>query len=89
MNHNSSPQVVLYSRRGCRLCEQVEEMLSSLAPKALIVDVDAEPGDAVVYGDRVPVVEIDGLVALEGRFSEAQLADAIRRGSARDDRARR
>jgi len=89
MHRTSRPQIVLYSRRGCHLCEQAEDMLSCLVPEAKVVDVDAEPGCAALYGERVPVVEIDGVVALEGRFDEPQLRAAIRRDSGRDDQARR
>jgi len=64
-------------------------MLSCLAPEAEFVDVDAEPDHAAVYGLRVPVVEIDGVVVVEGNVDEPQLAAAIGRGSGRDDRARR
>ena len=64
-------------------------MLSSLAPEATIVDIDVQPGHAATYGTRVPVVEIDGTTAVEGRFDELQLAAAIGRGSGRDDGARR
>jgi glutaredoxin len=89
MHRTSRPQIVLYSRRGCHLCERAEDMLSSLAPEATLVDVDAEPGHAALYGTRVPVVEVDGTVVIEGRFDESRLADAIRRGSGRGDQARR
>lgn len=87
MHRTSPPRIVLYSRRGCHLCEQAEDMLSGLAPEATVVDIDAEPARAAIYGTRVPVVEIDGVVAVEGRFDEPQLAAAIRRGSIRDDQA--
>lgn len=89
MHRTSRPQIVLYSRRGCHLCEQAEDILSALAPEARIVDVDAEPGHVALYGTRVPVVEVDGVVALEGRFDEPQLRAAIRRDSDRDERGRR
>lgn len=89
MHRTSRPQIVLYSRRGCHLCEQAEDMLACLAPEATIMDVDAEPHRAAAYGTRVPVVEIDGVVVLEGRFDEPQLLAAIRRGSRRDDQGRR
>ncbi|MFM8379616.1 MAG: glutaredoxin family protein [Planctomycetia bacterium] len=89
MHRTSRPQIVLYSRRGCHLCEQAEDVLACLALEATIVDVDAEPCHAAMYGTRVPVVEIDGVVVVEGRFDEPQLLAAIRRGSGRDDPGRR
>ena len=67
-------QILLYTRRGCHLCEQAEDMLAALGVSVGLVDVDAEPGAAARHGLRVPVLEIDGTVALEGRFQERQLA---------------
>jgi glutaredoxin len=69
----------LYTRRGCRLCEEAEDMLAALGYAAEIVDVDADPADAGCYGLRVPVLEIDGCVVAEGRFHEMRLGEAIAR----------
>ena len=70
-------KIVLYSRRGCHLCQQAEELLAFHAPDAVTVDVDAAADLAHRYGTRVPVIEIDGRVALEGRFDEAALVRAL------------
>jgi glutaredoxin len=67
-------QILLYTRRGCHLCEQAEDMLAMLGVAAPPVDVDAEPAAAERYGLRVPVLEVDGEAVLEGRFEERQLA---------------
>lgn len=70
---------VLYTRRGCHLCEQAEDWLAALGlPPAgeagHVVDVDADPALQRIHGHRVPVLEVDGAVVLEGRFAEADLA---------------
>lgn len=65
---------VLYTRRGCHLCEQAEDMLEVLLPAAVIRDVDAAGDARMRYHDRVPVLEIDGAVVMEGRFDERVLA---------------
>lgn len=80
---------MLYSRRGCHLCERAEEWLAFQSPEAVVVAVDDDPASAAAYGLRVPVVEIDGVVTLEGRFTEADLADVICRGSAPGDAGHR
>jgi glutaredoxin len=70
---------VLYTRRGCHLCEQAEDWLAALgvSPHTLarhVVDVDGDPSVQRIHGQRVPVLEIDGDVVLEGRFAEADVA---------------
>jgi glutaredoxin len=75
---------VLYTRRGCRLCEEAEDMLAAVGCNPRLVDVDADADLAARYGLRVPVLEIDGAVVLEGRFDEQRLAAALgSRGRAR------
>jgi len=80
---------VLYTRRGCRLCEEAEDLLAALRLIPQLVDVDADASLAARYGLRVPVLEIDGLVVAEGRIEERQVATALAaRGVLRDrDRA--
>ena len=67
---------LLYTRRGCHLCEIAEEFLASqgLDTSVEVVDVDADPGLQQLYGLRVPVLAVDGVVVLEGRFHEADVA---------------
>lgn len=69
--------VVLFTRRGCHLCERVEDLLACHSPEAVIVDVDATPEDTARYGLRVPVLQIDGVAVLEGRIDEAALVAAL------------
>jgi glutaredoxin len=72
-------EVVLFTRRGCHLCERVEDMLALHSPDAVIVDVDAFPEHVVRYGLRVPVVQVDGVDLLEGRIDESSLVAALPR----------
>jgi|688.fasta_scaffold131809_2 glutaredoxin len=66
-------RIVLYSRRGCHLCEQAEDMLAAHAPEIAVIDIDASADLAREFGTRVPVVEVDGRVLIEGRFDEPEL----------------
>ena len=70
---------LLYTRRGCHLCELSEDLLAVHAPAAAaeIVDIDADPALRRLYGHRVPVLASDGVVVLEGRFHEADLIRAL------------
>jgi glutaredoxin len=54
----------LLTRTGCHLCETAAETLTRIGAEAGLVpeaiDVDADPGLQAEYGDRVPVVLLDG-----------------------------
>jgi glutaredoxin len=76
---NVRMKVVLFTRRGCHLCERVEDLLALHSPDAVIIDVDASPDHAARYGLRVPVLQIDGVDVLEGRIDEASLVAALHR----------
>jgi glutaredoxin len=60
----SSPRLQLLTRAGCHLCEQAADALAEVAGAAgldpVAVDVDADPALQAEYGDRVPVVLLDG-----------------------------
>jgi glutaredoxin len=58
------PRLRLLTRQGCHLCEVAAETLTRIAAEAgavpEAVDVDADPELQAEYGDRVPVVLLDG-----------------------------
>ena len=70
-------RIVLYSRRGCHLCEHAEELLAFHAPDAVVVDVDANADAKARFDLRVPVLEVDERVVLEGRIDEEELVRAL------------
>ena len=61
----AEPRLQLLTRSGCHLCETAEETLVRIAAEAgleaVAVDVDADPELRAEYGDRVPVVLLDGV----------------------------
>jgi glutaredoxin len=71
-----SGQVVLYSRKGCHLCEIVKESLVKLHRHGGFhwqeVDVDADPEVRRLYSDEVPVVFINGRKAFKYRMNEQE-----------------
>ncbi len=67
------PQLTLYTRTGCHLCEQVEDLLALHAPSCRLVDVDADETIRQTYGLRVPVLAWGETVLLEGRIEEQDL----------------
>ncbi|SFK34454.1 glutaredoxin family protein [Geodermatophilus ruber] len=54
----------LITRQGCHLCEEAAAVLGPIAAQAGLtpvpVDVDADPDLQAEFGDRVPVVLLDG-----------------------------
>ena len=75
--------VVLYTRRGCHLCETVEDLLPHHAPDARIVEVGGDSDLEREYGLRVPVLVVDARSVAEGRIDEATLIVALA-GASRD-----
>jgi glutaredoxin len=69
-------QVVVYSRKGCHLCEVVKESLTKLARRGSFtwreVDVDSDHALRRQYSDEVPVVFINGRKAFKYRMDERE-----------------
>jgi glutaredoxin len=61
--------VVVYSRKGCHLCDVVKETLASVQGEADFtwreVDIDGDPELRGKFNDEVPVVFIDGRKAFK------------------------
>jgi len=64
MTSEDAPRLRLMTRAGCHLCEVAAETLDRIAAEAGLrpqaVDVDADPELQAEFGDRVPVVVLDG-----------------------------
>ncbi len=72
--------VVLYTRTGCHLCDEVLELLRRYAqflPPILESNIDADPQLRERFDNWVPVVEIDGRIRFKGRMSEILLRRLI------------
>jgi glutaredoxin len=69
-------EVVIYSRKGCHLCEVVKETLAQVQGDAEFqwreVDIDADPQLLQKFNDEVPVVFIDGRKAFKYRMDRRQ-----------------
>ncbi len=81
--------VVVYSRKGCHLCDVVMQTLTELEGAADFqwreVDIDADSELRRKYTDEVPVVFIDGHKAFKYRMSAPEFLRvlAARSGSPR------
>lgn len=76
-----APIVTLYVREGCHLCDDFLVGLSLEMGPAYrdlsVVDVDHDPGLAARYSLRVPVLEVAGEVACEGRYDASRVRRAL------------
>ena len=68
--------VVVYSRKGCHLCEVVKESLAKLSRRGSFIwteiDVDSDAELRRQYNDQVPVVFIDGRKAFKYHMDEQE-----------------
>ncbi|MBI3645428.1 MAG: glutaredoxin family protein [Acidobacteriales bacterium] len=69
-------EVIVYSRKGCHLCEIVKESLVKLHKRGGFdwreVDVDSDAELRRLYNDQVPVVFINGHKAFKYRMDEQE-----------------
>jgi glutaredoxin len=68
--------VVVYSRKGCHLCEVVKESLTKLSRRGGFtwreIDVDSDLELRRQFNDEVPVIFIDGRKAFKYRMDERE-----------------
>ncbi len=76
-------QVIVYSREGCHLCDEVKQLLARLESTAPFtwreVDIDQNPELRVKFNEEVPVVFIDGRKAFKYRMSEREFLQRLAR----------
>ncbi len=76
------PRLVVWSREGCGLCEEmVQELGQWLAAGGLtaeVRDVDDDLEARRRYGLKVPVLTLDGEIVCHGRFDADELDRLLR-----------
>jgi len=78
METNRTLKVVLYTREGCHLCEEAQEVLSEFGISPMLLDIDHDPKLRERFDTCVPVVEIDGQIRFRGRVEPTLLRRIIR-----------
>ncbi len=79
--------ITVYRRHPCELCTEAIETIESVADSAEIpieletIDVDSDPDLRETYGDRVPVVLVDGETRFEVFVDETVLASTLKDAS--------
>lgn len=69
----STHEATIYTRAGCHLCEQAQELLARYGIIAKLVDIDGDPTLRAQYNECVPVVWIDGKERFRGIVDECLL----------------
>ena len=81
------PKVTIYSKGDCHLCDVAKERVDSArrqVPFDLeVVDIETSEGLTREYGERIPVVALDGEELWEYRVNEKALVRCIRKSSKR------
>ena len=76
------PTLTLYTKPDCSLCDDAHAALERVRegnPFELeVVDISANPELAKRYGERIPVVLVDGEEAWEYVVDERELEDRLR-----------
>jgi glutaredoxin len=74
-------RVLVYTRAGCHLCEVAEADVARICADLELdfetVDVDTDPELRAEYGDRVPVIMVDGREHGVFRVEEGRLRAAL------------
>jgi glutaredoxin len=72
-----SDRIVLYTRAGCHLCEDAKRVLDQVRDETGVtfteVDISSDPELTAEYGDRIPVVVLDGREHGYWRVEKARL----------------
>jgi glutaredoxin len=73
----SSIRVVMYTRRGCHLCDEAWRMLQELRVRFDLelesVDTDGNAELVRLHGERVPVIAVNGKECCWGRINRVLL----------------
>ncbi|MGW4465526.1 glutaredoxin family protein [Micromonospora sp. NBC_01796] len=81
----SEPRLTLITRPGCHLCEVAKEAIDRVAASTgtgwVEVDITADLELEREYGDRVPVILLDGKEHGYWRVEEPRLLQALTRTS--------
>ena len=74
--------LTLYSRPGCRLCDEMKTVVGRVAESMpltiLEIDISADPDLEARYAWEIPVLMIEGKLAAKYRVTESELRRILR-----------
>lgn len=74
----ATPDVVLYTRKGCHLCDEAHAELLRHGLTPQVIDIDEDPKFTARYTECVPVVWIGGRERFRGRVNAVLLQRLLR-----------
>ena len=76
-------ELVLYTRRDCELCREMESVLDEVAPRfrAVLqrVEIDGDAALEAQFGTEVPVLFVNGRKAFKYRCTARELGKRLER----------
>ena len=76
-------ELVLYTRRDCHLCHEMETVIDAVIPRLQAelkrVEIDGHPELEAQFGIEVPVLFVNGRKAFKYRCSESELRKRLER----------
>ncbi|MBA3301206.1 MAG: glutaredoxin family protein [Thermoleophilaceae bacterium] len=73
------PEVVLYGKPGCHLCDEARGTLDEAGVERREVDITLDPRLFREYGERIPVLALDGEDVLELAWGAREVQTALGR----------
>lgn len=77
----SKTDVILFTRRGCHLCEVARDILVQHGLQPELIDIDRDDELRRRYTACVPVVTIDGRERFRGRVDPVLLRRIVEQGT--------
>jgi len=78
-----SVKVDIYSRPGCHLCDEAKEVIDRVGRRVAftlrVINIETDPELEKKYGEEIPVVFVNGMLAFKYRVDEAEFEKKVKR----------
>ena len=78
-----SVKVDIYSRPGCHLCDEAKEVIERVGRRVAftlrVINIETDPELEKKYGEEIPVVFVNGMLAFKYRVDEAEFEKKVKR----------
>jgi glutaredoxin len=77
----NSPQVEIYSRPGCHLCDEAKEVIERVRQRIAfgltIINIETDRELEKKYGEQIPVVFVNGIKAFKYHVDEVEFEKKV------------